>query len=118
MKSFKNILLKIALFTSAFFLTFVIYAQAFGELLPGSSALIYNEKEGVHKLLDGANFIYQGNTFYADSAYYFEKNKQLRAYGHVHIRKTDNVNLFCDSLLYRSNNGIATLWGNVSALDV
>lgn len=117
MKSFNDILLKIALFTSAFFLTFVIYAQAFGELLPGSSALVYSEKEGVHKLLDGANFIYQGNTFYADSAYYFEKSKEMRAYGHVHIQKSDNMNLFCDSLLYRSRNGVATLWGNVRALD-
>ncbi len=98
-------------------MTFALSAQVFGELLPGSSALIYNESKGVHKLLDGANFIYQGNTFYADSAYYFEKNKQIRAYGNVHIKKSDNMNLFCDSLVYRSNNNVATLWGHVRAID-
>lgn len=116
MKSTNHIRLKIALFWSAFFLTFVINAQVFGELLPGSSALIYDQNKGVHKLLDGANFIYHGNTIYADSAYYFEKNKQIRAYGNVHIKKSDNINLFCDSLVYRPNN-IATLWGKVRAID-
>lgn len=101
---------------SAFFLCTTIYAQ-FGELLPGSSSLIYDERSGIHKLLDGANFVYQGNTMYCDSAYYFERNKTIRAYGNVHIRKTDNVNLFCDSLCYYSSSGLATLWGNVRATD-
>lgn len=96
---------------------FSVFPQAFGELLPGSSSLIYDERSGTYKLLDGANFIYQGNTMYCDSAYYFERDKTIRAYGNVHIRKTDNVNLFCDSLWYYSSNGLANLWGNVRAID-
>lgn len=94
-----------------------LFAQVFGELLPGSSSLIYDENTGVHKLVDGANFVYQGNTMYADSAYYIEKNKVIRAYGNVHIRKTDNVNLYCDSLYYYSNTGLAHLYGKVRAID-
>lgn len=117
MNSFIGIFRQIALVTSAIFLCFQVFSQAFGELLPGSSSLIYDERTGVHKLLDGANFVYQGNTMYCDSAYYFEKNKTVRAYGNVHIRKTDNVNLFCDSLCYYSSNGLAHLWGNVRAID-
>lgn len=101
---------------SAFFLCTHVFAQ-FGELLPGSSELVYDAKTGIHKLLDGANFIYQGNTMYCDSAYYLEKNKTIRAYGNVHIRKSDNVNLFCDSLHYFSSNGLAYLWGKVRATD-
>jgi len=112
-----NIFRKFALVISAFFLCTTIFGQAFGELLPGSSSLIYDEKAGVHKLLDGANFIYQGNTMYADSAYYLEKNKIIRAYGNVHIRKSDNVNLYCDSLYYFSNTGLAHLYGKVRAID-
>ncbi len=96
---------------------FHVFSQAFGELLPGSSALIYDESKGIHKLLDGANFVYQGNTMYCDSAYYFEKDKTVRAYGHVNIRKSDNVSLFCDSLWYHSSNGLAYLWGHVRAND-
>ncbi len=117
MISIKKIAKKIALLLSAFFLCVPAFSQVFGELLPGSSALVYDEKKGVHKLLDGANFVYQGNTMYCDSAYYFERNKTIRAYGNVHIRKSDNVNLFCDSLCYFSSNGLATLWGNVRATD-
>lgn len=94
-----------------------VFSQVFGELLPGSSELIYDENKGIHKLLDGANFVYQGNTMYCDSAYYFERNRTVRAYGNVHIRKTDNVSLFCDSLCYYSNNGLANLWGHVRATD-
>lgn len=94
-----------------------LFAQVFGELLPGSSSLIYDENTGVHKLVDGANFVYQGNIMYADSAYYIEKNKVIRAYGNVHIRKTDNVNLYCDSLYYYSNTGLAHLYGKVRAID-
>jgi len=97
-------------FTSAF-------AQVFGELLPGSSQLTYDERMGVHKLLGGANFVYQGNTFYCDSAFYAEKDKTVRAYGHVHLQKTDNINLFCDSLYYYSETALADLWGNVRAIN-
>lgn len=113
----KNSYLKIALVLSAFFLCAPVFAQAFGELLPGSKELSYDAKKGIHKLLGGANFIYQGNTFYSDSAYYFEKNKSIRAYGNVQIRKSDNINLFCDSLEYFSSNGMATMWGKVRATD-
>jgi len=94
-----------------------MFAQVFGELLPGSSQLTYDEKMGVHKLLDGANFLYQGNTLYCDSAFYFEKDQTIRAYGHVHIRKSDNINLFCDSLYYYPKTSIADLWGNVRAIN-
>lgn len=112
-----DIFRKFALVISAFFLCFYIFPQAFGELLPGSSALIYDEVKGIHKLVDGANFTYQGNTMYSDSAYYFEKDKTIRAYGNVSIRKSDNVSIFCDSLLYQSSNRIAHLWGHVRATD-
>ena len=117
MISINDIFRKFALVMSAFFLYTHVFSQVFGELLPGSSALVYDEKTGIHKLLDGANFKYQGNTMYCDSAYYFEKNKTIRAYGNVHVRKSDNVNLFCDSLCYYSSNGLANLWGNVRAID-
>lgn len=113
----KNIFKKFALVTSAFFLCFSVFSQAFGELLPGSSALIYDESKGIHKLVDGANFTYQGNTMYSDSAYYYESDKTIRAYGNVSIRKSDNVSIFCDSLLYQSSNRLAHLWGHVRATD-
>ena len=98
-----------------------MHALSFGQsnfvLLPGSSELIYDESIGAHKLLGGANFIYQGNTMYCDSMYYYDASKLLKAYGNVHIQKTDNVNLFCDSLHYNGNNGQSKMFGHVRAID-
>lgn len=87
------------------------------ELLPGSKELVFDEKAGAHKLLGGANFIYQRNTMYCDSLYFYDKTKLLKAYGNVHIQKTDNVNLFCDSVHYQGENGKAKLFGHVRAID-
>jgi len=108
---------KYILFCISLCIEIPIFSQVFGELLPGSSQLIYDEKVGVHKLLDGANFVYQGNTLYCDSALYIEKDKTIRAYGHVHIRKSDSINLFCDSLYYYTQTSLADLWGNVRAIN-
>lgn len=102
---------------SAFFLCTSIFAQKMLELLPGSSELVYDESVGAHKLLGGANFIYQGNTMYCDSAYFFDHSKLMRAYGHVHVQKTDQLNLFCDSLQYNTGDGWSKLWGHVRAID-
>ena len=59
----------------------------------------YNEKLGFHYLVGGVNFTYQGNTMYCDSAHYFDKSNEVKAYGNVHVTK-EEINLFCDSLYY------------------
>lgn len=111
--------IKSALFISALFL---VSLQSFSqdnvlELLPGAKTLEYDEITGIHRLLGNVNFTYQGNVMYCDSAYYFEREKSVRAYSRVHINKNDTLNLFCDSLYYNGANGKAKLWGNVSARD-
>ena len=92
-------ILKIALLQGAFFLLPLIGLSQKGvlELLPGSDKLGYNEKTGAHRLVGSVNFNYQVNTMYCDSAHYFDKTQEVRAYGNVHIVK-DEINLFCDSL--------------------
>jgi lipopolysaccharide export system protein LptA len=88
------------------------------ELLPGSYKLVYNEKTGAQKLVGGGvNFKYQGNTMYCDSAYFFAKKSEVRAYGKVHINKNDTLNLFCDSMHYNGVTKKAKLWGNVRVRD-
>ena len=77
----------------------------------------YDESTGVHRLLDNVHFIYEGINMYCDSAHYFQREKIIRAYGHVHMNKQDTLNLFCDSLYYNSVSKKATLWGNVRVRD-
>ncbi len=87
------------------------------ELLPGSEVLKFDEETGIHRLLGNVSFKYQGNIMYCDSAHYYQRQKNVRAYGHVHINKRDTLNLFCDSLNYNGNTRQATLWGHVRVRD-
>lgn len=95
----------------------ISFGQNVLELLPGSKSLEYDEKTGAQKLLGGANFIYQNNKLFCDSAYYFDQTNQLYAYGHVHFNKEDQLNLYCDSLKYSGKTGLTNLWGNVRAIE-
>ncbi len=114
-----SILLKSALLVSAFF-AFSPLASAqkdILELLPGAERLGYSEKLGAHRLVGNVNFLYQGNKMYCDSAHYFDKTQEVRAYGHVQVNKRDTLNLFCDSLYYNGRTKKAKLWGNVRVRD-
>ncbi len=118
MKKLKYIL-HIASFLGAFFLFSIkLYAQGnILELLPGTDKLIYNEKSGAQRLIGNVNFTYQGNRMYCDSAHYYDKTNEVRAYGKVHINKNDTLNLFCDSLYYNGKTKFAKLWGHVRVRD-
>jgi lipopolysaccharide export system protein LptA len=112
-------ILQIALFLGAIFLTPTL---AWGqreilELLPGAEKLSYNEKTGAQRLVGKVNFIYQGNTMYCDSAHFYHKTNEVRAYGKVHINKDDTLNLYCDSLYYNGKSRKAKLWGHVRVRD-
>jgi len=87
------------------------------ELLPGAKTLEYDTRTGIYRLIGNVNFLYQGNNMYCDSAYYFERQKRVKAYGRVHINKRDTLNLFCDSLFYDGRTKQAKLWGNVRVRD-
>lgn len=88
------------------------------QLLPGTYKLSYDDKTGAQKLTGGGvNFIYQGSTMYCDSAWFFDKRNELRAYGKVHINSNDTLNLFCDSMAYNGRTRKAKLWGNVRVRD-
>lgn len=87
------------------------------ELLPGAEKLIYDEKLKAQRLIGNVNFTYQGNKMYCDSAYFFEKTSEVKAYGKVHINKNDTLNLFCDSLYYNGKEKKAKLWGHVRIRD-
>lgn len=120
--NFKLHILKIASFifiSGAFFLfpKLSFSQNNILELLPGADKLGYDKKTGAHRLVGSVSFIYQGNTMYCDSAHYFEKLNQVKAYGNVQINK-DDINLYCDSLFYNGNTKKAKLWGNVRARDL
>ncbi len=52
-----------------------------------------------------------------DSAYLNDKNKNLDAFGHVHINVNDTLNLFGDRLHYNGKKRVAEFFGNVKLED-
>ena len=112
-------IVKIALLTGAFFAFFnpCLAQNGILELFPGSDLLGYDSKTGAHRLVGNVSFNYQGNKMYCDSAHYFDKKQEVRAYGHVQINKSDTLNLFCDSLYYNGRTRYAKLWGHVRVRD-
>ncbi len=54
---------------------------------------------------------------YCDSAYLNEDSNTVTAYGRVHIRNSDTLNLYGDSLTYNGNTRIARVWSNVKLID-
>jgi lipopolysaccharide assembly outer membrane protein LptD (OstA) len=114
----KTYIYKFALFSAFFLNAFTSLAQKdILELLPGADKLIYDEKLKAQRLIGNINFIYQGNKMYCDSAHFYEKTNEVRAYGKVHINKNDTLNLYCDSLYYNGKLKLAKLWGHVRVRD-
>ncbi len=54
---------------------------------------------------------------YCDSAYLNDIKNVVMAYGNVHIKASDTLNLYGDSLRYNGNTKIAKVWGNVRLID-
>ncbi len=108
-----------ALLVGAFFLLPIqLLSQGGGlELLPGADYIEGDNGRGFHRLIGNVSFKYQSNTMYCDSAHFYDKQKVVLAYGHVHINKKDTLNLFCDSLYYSGQKRKAKLWGNVRMRD-
>jgi lipopolysaccharide export system protein LptA len=52
-----------------------------------------------------------------DSAYFFQKKNQLKAFSRVHINQGDTLNLFGNYLFYDGTEEIANVEGNVELID-
>lgn len=55
--------------------------------------------------------------FYCDSAHLNQRTRNFEAFGHVHIKVSDTLNIFSDRLLYNGEARTAELFGNVKLVD-
>lgn len=112
-------ILKIALFTGAFFLFAFGAAGQNGwlELLPGSDRIEKSANSNRTRLIGHVNFKYQNSVMFCDSAHTDYDTKEIWAYGHVQLNRRDTLNLYCDSLYYNGNTRMAKLWGHVRVRD-
>jgi lipopolysaccharide export system protein LptA len=81
--------------------------------------MTYNREENEHvrKCVGNVAFEVDSIFMYCDSAYLNDKEKNLDAYGHVHIKVNDSLNLYSDILHYNGNTRIADMISNVKLVD-
>ncbi|MFQ5334959.1 MAG: OstA-like protein, partial [Flavobacteriales bacterium] len=82
-----------------------------------ANSLIGDETKGMRKLIGDVGFEHEGVQLFCDSAYLFSKQNNINAYGHVHIRQGDTLNMYGDSLVYNGNERIARLRHNIRVVD-
>ena len=76
----------------------------------------YNGVE-VMRLNGDVQFRHKKTKLRSDSAYLYEQENALDAYGHIYINDNDSIHIYGDSLHFDGNTGIAELHGNVSLND-
>ena len=96
--------------------TFVL-GQKKIELLNADS-LLFDQQFGEMQRLKGHVFFQQKDVFMkSDSAWFYEKENRLKAFGRVHIYQKDSFDLFGNYLEYDGNDENAIVKGNVELSD-
>ena len=68
-------------------------------------------------LVGDVQFEHDGAYLYCDSAILNSRGSDLYAYGNVHIKMSDTLNLYGDTLHYNGNTRVAVMSGNVVLQD-
>jgi lipopolysaccharide export system protein LptA len=71
----------------------------------------------IEKLIGNVILRQDSTWFYCDSAYLNEKTRNFDAFGNVHIKVSDTLNIYSDLLKYNGETRIAELFDNVKMVD-
>lgn len=71
----------------------------------------------VQRLIGNVRFEHKGALLFCDSAWLYESSNNLDAYGRVHIKQGDTLDLYADTLYYDGNSQMAKLRGNIRMRD-
>lgn len=71
----------------------------------------------VEKLIGNVILRQDSTWFYCDSAYLNEKTRNFDAFGNVHIKVSDTLNIYGDRMIYTGDTRIAELFDNVRLVD-
>jgi len=73
--------------------------------------------EDIERIIGNAEFELDSATLFCDSAYLNKKENNIDAFGHVHIKSGDTLDIYSDLLNYDGNTRIAELHNNVTLID-
>lgn len=71
----------------------------------------------VQRIIGGVVLSHDSAFLYCDSAYLFEKDNRVIAFGNVHVALSDTLNLYSDTLRYDGNTKRARARSNVRLID-
>jgi hypothetical protein len=71
----------------------------------------------LRRVIGHVAFEHDGAFLYCDSAYFFETSNNVEAFGKIHIKVSDTLNIYGDKLIYTGNTKIANLSGKVKMVD-
>lgn len=71
----------------------------------------------VQRIIGNVVMSHDSARLYCDSAYLNDEKNSVVAFGNVHIRISDTLNLYGDSLKYDGNTKIARIYSNVRLID-
>lgn len=121
LKSVKMKLGSVLYFLTLFFLTVDLSAQKKDtkviEVLNADHVKYDQKYKDAQRLKGNVAFKHEGTFMYCDSALLFSKQKRFQAYGHIHVKRGDTLNIFGDSLHYFSTNKLCRLWGNIRLVE-
>ncbi len=80
---------------------------------------LYDKNLGpdIERLIGNVVLRQDSTWFYCDSAYLNEKNRNFDAFGHVHIKVSDTLNIYSDKLKYNGEKREAELFDHVKLVD-
>ncbi|MBW6491498.1 MAG: hypothetical protein K0B15_09940 [Lentimicrobium sp.] len=84
-----------------------------------ADVMSYNKAlgEDVQRIIGNAIFEHDGAYLYCDSAHLNNASNSMKAYSRVHIKASDTLNLYGDSLYYSGQTKIAEVFDNVKLID-
>ena len=113
-------MLKKILYFSAVLLAQPAYSQKPSTIeLINADVFEYRESDGrkLRMLLGNVSFKHEGALMLCDSAYLYSETNTLDAFGNVHIKEGDSLNIYGDSLQYYGNSRMANIKGRVILLQ-
>lgn len=80
---------------------------------------LYNKALGVdiQRIIGNAIFEHEGALLYCDSAHLNNSNNSIKAFSKVHIKSSDTLHLYGDSIYYNGETKIAQVFDNVKLID-
>jgi len=71
----------------------------------------------IQRIIGNVVLSHDSTVLYCDSAYLNENKNNVMAFGNVHIRVSDSLNIYGDSLKYEGNTKVAHIKSNVKLID-